>query len=186
MRHIPVLLNEVLESLQLESGDNIVDCTLGDAGHSQEILKKTGPKGKLLGIDADPEAILRAKKFLSEYGDRAVLARSNFSKLTQVASDESFAPVQGILIDLGWSTPQFQDRGRGFSFTQDEPLDMRYEPQSGEETASDVVNESSATELAKIFKEYGEEKLAKEIATDIVDFRKKKKITTTGLHTEKS
>lgn len=185
-RHVPVLLNEVIESLKLKPGMNIVDCTLGDAGHSEIILKATGPNGKLLGIDADPESLLRAKQYLYPFGDRVIFARSNFANIKRVVQENDFKSVNGILMDLGWSSPQFEDRGRGFSFLKDEPLDMRY---GGElkitndelriETAADVANNLSVNELEKIFREYGEEKLSKEISIGIVECRRKQEIKTT-------
>ncbi len=166
MRHVPVLLNQVLESLQLKPGMNVVDGTLGDAGHAEEILKLTAPDGKYLGIDADPESILRAKKFLHEFADRTTFVRDNFVGLKDLVEKEKFQPVDGILLDLGWSTPQFEERKRGFSFqNREEPLDMRYDKLmecehkvAGEYyescTAASVLNNQPTKELERIFKEY--------------------------------
>ena len=171
MRHVPVLLNEVIESLQLKPGFNIIDCTLGDGGHTEKILEHIGPTGKVLGIDADPEAILQAKKYLYNFQDQVSFARENFSELKKIATENNFFPVQGILIDLGWSSPQFEERGRGFSFAHpEEPLDMRY---FGESTgsAADVLNTRTEKELIRIFEEYGEEKLSKKIAEEIINER---------------
>ena len=212
MRHVPVLLTEVLDLLQPKSGQNFIDCTLGDAGHAEAILEKTSPNGKLLGIDADPESLLRAKQNLYRFEGRAVFARDNFVNLTKIIAEHNFGPVNGILLDLGWSSPQFEERGRGFSFEGDEPLDMRYDPNCHSErglaadeesrnktttrsldyarddnyvgqrsfttfrmtsgTAADVVNNYSESELIRIFKLYGEEKLSSEIAGAIVEERK--------------
>lgn len=187
MRHIPVLLNETIDSLQLKPGMNVVDCTLGDAGHAEKILTATSPNGKLLGIDADPEAVLRAKQFLYSFEDRVIFARDNFTHLQEIIEREKFYPVNGILFDLGWSSPQFEERGRGFSFAKDEGLDMRYSPAINNEqlttnnkTAADIVNKSDQPELERIFKEYGEEKLSREIAGAIVEARKKEPIERTG------
>lgn len=191
MRHIPVLLDEVLELLQLKPGMNIVDCTLGDGGHAEAMLEKIGPKGKLLGIDADPESLLRAKQYLYRFGDQVTYVRNNFVHLKRIAVEQQLAPVSAILMDLGWSSSQFEERGRGFSFAKDEPLDMRYDAsqkskvqsQKSENdgaTAADIVNTHSEQELAKIFKQYGEEKLSKEIASAIVEHRKKQPIERTG------
>ncbi len=179
MRHEPVLMKETLESLDLKPNDNVIDCTLGDAGHSEAMLEKITPKGKLLGIDLDTEAVLRAKRFLYRFADRAVVVRDNFSNLKEIAEKNSFKPVDAILMDLGWSSPQFSERGRGFSFQTDEPLDMRYST-TEKETAADIVNNGGEQELAGIFKNFGEEKLNKEIAEAIVDFRKIKRIEKTG------
>jgi 16S rRNA (cytosine1402-N4)-methyltransferase len=181
MRHVPVLLKEVIESLQLKPGMNVVDCTLGDAGHSEEMLKHTAPDGRLLGIDADPESLLRAQQFLRESHDRITLVRENFSHLQDIIRDTSFGPVDGILMDYGWSSPQFAERGRGFSFQNpDEPLDMRYAQGSGNQTAADIVHTYDEKELEKILREYSEEKLSKEIAKAIVESRKNKQIETVG------
>jgi 16S rRNA (cytosine1402-N4)-methyltransferase len=179
MRHIPVLLNESIEALQLKPGSSVVDCTLGDAGHAEEILKRTAPEGKLLGIDADPEAILRASKYLHEFGERVKLVRNNFINLKQIIETEKFGPVQGILLDLGWSSPQFEERGRGFSFQKDEPLNMRFDGNHGL-TAADIVNNEEEKELERIFRNYGEEKLAGRIAEAIYKYRKRVKIEKTS------
>ncbi len=171
MRHVPVLLSETIEALKLKSGMHVIDCTLGDAGHAEAILEATAPNGKLLGVDADPEAILRAKQFLYRFGDRVVFVRDNFSGLGESVSRLAFGPVHGIIMDLGWSSPQFEERGRGFSFQKDEPLDMRYG--GGESTtAADVVNVTREDELERIFREYGEEKLSKEIARAMIEKRR--------------
>ena len=179
MRHEPVLMKEILESLDLKSNDNVVDCTLGDAGHSEAMLEKIAPKGKLLGIDLDTEAVLRAKRFLYRFEDRVIIARDNFSNLKLIIEKNDFKPVNGILMDLGWSSPQFAERGRGFSFQTDEPLDMRYSV-TDKETAADIVNNGGEQELAGIFKSFGEEQLSKEIAKAIVDARKNKAIEKSG------
>jgi 16S rRNA (cytosine1402-N4)-methyltransferase len=181
------MLNEMIEGLNLRSNINVVDCTLGDAGHSEAILEKTGPEGRLLGIDADPESVLRAKQYLYRYGTRAVFARSNFSDLKQAVSNANFGPVHGILFDLGWSTPQFAERGRGFSFETDEPLDMRYsgeQPGAPTMTAADIVNTYEKKDLERILRQFGEEKFAAAIADKIVRTRAEAKIEKTGQLTE--
>lgn len=180
MRHVPVLLAEVLASLQPKPNQKFIDGTVGDAGHSEKILEATSPNGLLLAIDADPESLLRAKQNLYTFGDRVSYARANFSELERIVADQQFGLVQGILLDLGWSSPQFAERGRGFSFLQDEPLDMRYGGASEEMTAAAIINNVDKTELERIFKEYGEENLSKEIAEAIIEFRKNKPIEKTG------
>ena len=190
MKHVPVLPTETIDSLQLKSGSNVIDCTLGDAGHSEAMLEKIAPSGKLLGIDLDLEAILRAKRFLYRFEDKAILVRDNFANLKNIVEKNEFGPINAILMDLGWSTPQFEERGRGFSFLTDEPLDMRYD--SGEMlktegeslTAADVVNSYSENDLSVIFKNLGEEQLSREIAKAITIYRKNKKIEKTGELTE--
>lgn len=179
MRHIPVLIKEVVEFLQLKPGMKVVDCTLGDAGHSEAMLEAISPKGLLLGIDADPEAILRAKRFLYRFGERVIFARDNFVNLSSVAAKENFGSADAVLLDLGWSTPQFAERGRGFSFSGDEPLDMRFDPNTGV-TAADIINNSSEEELKNILKNYGEEKLSAEIAAMICEKSKIHKLEKTG------
>ena len=182
MRHVPVLLKEVLESLRLRSRMDVVDCTIGDAGHAEAILAKTVPDGRLLAIDADPESLLRAKKNLYSAGNRVTFVRDNFVELKKIIEREKFGPVSAILIDLGWSSPQFAERGRGFSFEKDESLDMRYggEPQGEYATAADVLNKGAEEELEKIFREYGEERLSREIAKGVVDARKQQSIERTN------
>ncbi|TSC84766.1 MAG: Ribosomal RNA small subunit methyltransferase H [Parcubacteria group bacterium Gr01-1014_13] len=182
-RHVPVLSQEAIDYLQLKPNQNVIDCTLGDAGHSEAMLQKIAPKGKLLGIDLDAEAVLRSKRFLYSFEDRAIIVRDNFANLKTIAEKNDFKQINGILMDLGWSTPQFEERGRGFSFSKDEPLDMRYST-TEQETVADIVNSYSENDLAGIFKNFGEEKLNKEIAEAIVDFRKIKKIEKTGELTE--
>ena len=183
MRHVPVLSQEAIDYLQLKPNQNVIDCTLGDAGHSEAMLEKIAPKGKLLGIDLDAEAVLRSKRFLYSFADRVIIVRDNFANLKTIAEKNDFQKINAILMDLGWSTPQFEERGRGFSFSKDEPLDMRYST-TEQETAADIVNNYSENDLAGIFKNFGEEKLNKEIAEAIVDFRKIKKIEKTGELTE--
>lgn len=185
-RHTPVMLNEVIQSLQLKPGMNVVDCTLGDGGHAEAILEKIGPKGKLLGIDADVEALLQAKRFLYKFDKQLVVERDNFVNLKQILEKNNFGPVGAILMDLGWSSQQFMERGRGFSFLKDELLDMRYDikseilnPKSENKTATWILNNESEEELEKIFHLYGEERLSREISKAIVEARKKKIIEKT-------
>ena len=186
MRHAAVLVDEVIEMLRLEEGMHIIDCTLGDAGHAEKILESIGETGKYLGIDVDPEAIVRAKHFLHTYRTQTLFARDNFVHIKKIVKGTGFSPVNGILLDLGWSTPQFEERGRGFSFLQsDEPLDMRFGSDVANsssdvpsKTAADILHTHSADQLAQIFADYGEEKWSKEIAQDIVLCREKKAIAT--------
>ncbi len=181
MRHISVMLDQVLEVLNLKPGMRVVDGTLGDAGHAEAALKKIAPNGRLLGIDADPEALIRAKEFLSAFEDRVVLVRGNFANMKSIVKQEDFFPVQAILLDLGWSTPQFAERNRGFSFHLNEPLDMRYSgfSEEGKPTAAQLLEQKSTQELEQIFESFGEEKLSHEIAQAICEKRKEKKIETT-------
>lgn len=191
-RHVPVLLNETRDALALKPDAHVVDGTLGDAGHAEDILRQTSPNGKLIGIDADPESLLRAKKFLHVFGDRVTFVRDNFVGLADIVRDTKIEPIHGVLLDLGWSTPQFEERQRGFSFQKPgEPLDMRYDKQKQCDhtvedayydpcTAASIVNGESEKELTRIFKQYGEERFAKEIAQAIVEKRSEYDIETVG------
>ena len=177
MRHIPVLKDEVLDSIPVKSDLKVVDCTLGDAGHSELILEKIEGQGKLLGIDADVESVLRAKRFLYRFEDQTIFVRDNFKNLSKILKENNFEGADFILADFGWSTPQFKERGRGFSFEGEEPLDMRYSI-TQDKTAKYFVNNLSVEELAKIFTDFGEEKFAKDIAVGIGRQRKTKEIDT--------
>ncbi len=179
MQHVPVLLEEVITALNLAPGKNVVDCTLGDGGHSSVILEGTAPDGKLLGFDADPESLKRASERLSAVADRTTLVNKNFVHLAEVIEAEGFGPVDGILMDLGWSSPQFADRGRGFSFQNEEPLDMRFSPEDQELTAAELLNTWTAAEIEEILTEYGEERQAKRIAQKVKDTRKNQPYETT-------
>ncbi len=168
MRHQPVLTQEVLEGLQLQPGMVVVDGTLGDGGHALTMLERIGPEGKLIGIDADSEAILRAKKILSKHKN-VTFVRDNFKNLSQILRGEL---VDAILLDLGWSMPQFKERGRGFSFEGDEPLDMRFDPTAGK-TAAELIAGAKESELQRILHKYGEEPRSKAIAKAIHKARPK-------------
>jgi 16S rRNA (cytosine1402-N4)-methyltransferase len=149
--HEPVMLAEALEALAVRPGGHYVDCTLGRGGHTTAILERGG---QVLALDADPAAIAQAPD-----GVRAFHAY--FDRLEEAAAD--FAPVDGVLFDLGLSSPQLEDPARGFSFAKDGPLDMRFDPTQGQPAAS-IVNHSSVDELARIFREYGEEPRARLMA----------------------
>lgn len=182
MRHVPVLMNEVLGQLDCKPGMRVIDCTLGDAGHAEQILKRIMPDGKLLGIDADQEAIERAKNFLSSFKKHITIVCDNFAHIADIAEAHGFTSVDAVLMDLGWSTPQFEERGRGFSFERGEPLDMRYSGESDKhkQTAAEIINNFNQKELNNLFRKYGEEKFSKEIAEVIVEKRKQKKIENTS------
>src|SRR3989338_5843674 len=170
MRHTPVLLQEVVEGLNLAPGKYVVDCTLGDAGHAEAILRATAPSGKLLGIDADPVARQRAQEFLHEYRDRVIMVQRSFTYLQEIIAEHHGAQVDVVLFDLGWSMQQVKERGRGFSFMADEPLDMRYDPTSSM-TAGELINTSTPDELTRLLRLYGEEARAREIARELIAAR---------------
>lgn len=183
--HVPVLMKEVLEYLQPNPDQNFVDCTIGDAGHGVEILKRIAPNGRLLGIDADPEAIAEIKNQKSKIKDfdRLVLAQGNFRDLASVVealrkAQDIKLPIHGILLDLGFSSSTLE-RGRGFTFLKDELLDMRFDTSKGIR-AAEIVNGWNQKQLAELLEEYGEEKLARQIAVKIVAERKNKPIVTSG------
>jgi 16S rRNA (cytosine1402-N4)-methyltransferase len=170
MRHVPVLLHEVIDALDLSHNKHIIDGTLGDGGHSEAILEATGPSGRLLGIDTDPESLLRAKQYLHRFASQTIYARENFTELKRIVTETKFKPVDGILLDLGWSSPQFAERGRGFSFELDEPLDMRLSgaSDSSRMTCAEILNTATESELYEVLYRYGEERFSEEIAAAIV------------------
>ncbi len=177
-KHIPVLLNEVMDGLNIRPDGIYVDGTLGGAGHSLEIVKKLSTKGRLIGIDQDEVALSKAKEVLQNYEDRVSLVHSNYEYFDQVLDDLGIEQVDGILLDIGVSSYQFDEGGRGFSYQSDAPLDMRMDTTSPL-TAGDIINEYSETELQEILFRYGEESWAKRIVEFIVKARKQKTIETT-------
>jgi len=168
--HVPVLLDEVIAGLQPQRGGYFVDCTVGLGGHAAAILEKISPSGRLLGIDADPEAIKLSQDKLSDYGEAVTLVNDNFVNLEAICKRYHFHPVDGILFDLGVSSLQLDTAERGFSFHLDAPLNMRFDPGQGL-TASDIVNSFSEQELAKLIEKYGEERHSRRIARYIVQNR---------------
>lgn len=167
LTHIPVLYQEVLAGLRVEPGGRYIDGTVGGGGHARGILIASAPRGKLLGIDADPRAVALAGQKLAEFGKRVTLVQGNFVDLEEIALRHGFRPVDGILLDLGLSSLQLEAAERGFSFQLDGPLDMRFDP-SQTTTAADLVNMLSEQELADILFRYGEEPQARRIARAIV------------------
>lgn len=177
--HLPVLASEVVQGLKLKSGGVYVDCTLGGGGHSELILKGTGPDGYLVALDQDPEALGAAQKRLAPYMSRTVFVRSNFSRLAEVLSELGIVAVDGVLFDLGTSSYQLDNPARGFSYQHDAPLDMRMAPER-ETTAATLVNNMTAEALSEIIKKYGEERWASRIAEFICAERQRHPIETTG------
>jgi 16S rRNA (cytosine1402-N4)-methyltransferase len=168
--HVPVLVDEVITALQPRRGGHFVDCTVGLGGHAAAILEKVSPSGRLLGIDADPEAIRISQDKLSDYGEAVTLVNDNFINLEAICKRYHFHPVDGILFDLGVSSLQLDTAERGFSFHLDAHLDMRFNPEQGL-AASDIVNRFSEQELAKLIERYGEERHSRRIARHIVQNR---------------
>lgn len=191
--HVPVMLEEVLTFLQPVPGGHYIDGTLGGGGHTAALLTHSAPDGRVLGIDTDTQALARVRERLSDYvnNGRLVLVHGNFADMDRIAKETGFAPsgaqdkeqrghgVQGILLDLGFSSDQMDDPQRGFSFGSDGPLDMRLD-QSIVRSAAVIVNTASEQELADIFWRYGEETRSRQIARRIVRERAKSEITRTA------
>ena len=176
--HVPVLTKELIELLEPRASQNFIDCTVGSGGHTKAILEKTAPRGKVLAIDQDIESIKIAKKTLRNSHSRVTFIQGNFADLSEIARKEKFRKVKGIIFDLGYSSDQLQEGGKGLSFQKTEPLDMRYDAQI-QKTAAKIINYASRQELERILKEYGEEKFARQIAETIVQKRRDKQINTT-------
>ncbi|MBM4347854.1 MAG: 16S rRNA (cytosine(1402)-N(4))-methyltransferase RsmH [Deltaproteobacteria bacterium] len=177
-KHIPVMVEEVMDLLRCEPGRIYVDGTLGGGGHAEEILKRTGPDGLLIGMDWDKEAINEAEKRLKPYGSRARLFRESFIHLPEILKTMKIQTVDGILLDLGLSSIQLEKEERGFSFRGEGPLDMRMDERKAH-TAAELLNGLPLAELESIIFEYGEERWAKRIAKAIVSEREQEPIQTT-------
>ncbi len=177
--HVPVLLDEVVQALRLKPGGRYIDGTVGGGGHARRILELTSPGGRLLGVDRDPRALAAAGETLGEFGARVDLRHGNFSEIDRLARSAGYFPADGVLLDLGVSSPQLDEAERGFSYQQDAPLDMRMDPGSGPR-ARDLVNGLPEAELARVIGEYGEERWASRIAAFIARRRDEAPIETTG------
>ena len=178
--HKSVLLYETVDSLNIKPDGIYVDGTLGGGGHAYEVLKRLGPKGRLIGIDQDADAIQAASGRLKEYGEKATIVRSNYRNIKEVLSSLGIGKVDGIYLDLGVSSYQLDTAERGFTYREeDAPLDMRMD-QRGSETAADIVNTYSESELYRIIRDYGEDRFAKNIAKHIVKRRQEKLFETAG------
>jgi 16S rRNA (cytosine1402-N4)-methyltransferase len=173
--HIPVLLKDVLEFLDVHREGVYIDCTLGLGGHSLEILR-TNPKAHVIGFDIDEKSLILAKERLQPFADRLSLYHSDYRYIPDLNID--FSEIKGILIDLGMSSFQLDSPERGFSYLHDGPLDMRMD-QRNNFTASKVINKYSEPKLAQVFRDYGELRQAKRLAHEIVSRRKRDKIETT-------
>ena len=176
-KHVSVLLDECINALNIKEDGIYVDCTLGGAGHSSEIVKRLSSDGRLIGFDQDKHALKAAGERLKDYKN-VTYVHSNFYAIYDVLTDLGIDGVDGILMDLGVSSYQLDNGERGFSYMQDAPLDMRMNREN-EFSAYEIVNTYSEEELYRIIKEYGEEKFAKRIASFIVKNREEKNIETT-------
>lgn len=177
--HIPVLLNEVIEGLKIRPDGIYADGTVGGGGHSCEIAARLSDQGRLIGIDRDEDAVRAAGERLSVYGNRAQVVRGNYLDMTEILDGLGIHGVDGILLDLGVSSHQFDDAERGFSYRNDAPLDMRMDRRD-ELTAYNVVNDYTEAELFRVIRDYGEDRFAKNIAKHIVLERARKPIETTA------
>jgi len=171
-----VLVDEVAWLLRPRHGGWVIDGTVGMAGHAETILEQSGPDVRLLGLDLDPEAVDRARARLARFADRVRLRRASFRDLDAIAAAEGVTAARSILLDLGVSSYQLDESGRGFSFSADDPLDMRLDPSSAH-TAAALLNELPEAELARILFEYGDERHARRIARVIV---RRRPLATTG------
>lgn len=177
--HTTVLLKETVDGLNIKDDGIYVDCTLGGAGHSEYILSQLSDKGKLYAFDQDDTAIAHAKERLAAYGEKITFIKSNFLYLQEELTELGVEKVDGVLYDLGVSSPQLDTPERGFSYHHDAPLDMRMD-KDAQISAYDVVNHWPYAELVKIFFKYGEEKFSKQIARKIEATREAAPIKTTG------
>ncbi len=165
--HEPVMLSETLDALQVIPGGRYIDATVGEGGHAGAILRAASPGGQLMGIDADPEAIASAKVRLAEFGSTVRLVNENFVEMQAVATRYGFAPVHGVLMDLGVSSLQLDREARGFSFRRSDPLDMRFSA-IGSVDANRIVNTYSERELGDLIFRFGDERASRRIASAIV------------------
>ncbi len=177
-QHVPVLADEVLEQLQVQPNGNYVDCTFGLGGHSRAILSRLGADGRLLAMDRDPSAVAAGHELAAE-DERVTVEQARFSELADVLQCcWQGRPVDGILADLGVSSPQLDDAARGFSFSHDGPLDMRMDPASGS-SAADWLSRAQEREIAQVLRRFGEEKAARKIAGAICRHRQQAPIRST-------
>ncbi|MBW1988478.1 MAG: 16S rRNA (cytosine(1402)-N(4))-methyltransferase RsmH [Deltaproteobacteria bacterium] len=180
VRHVPVMLAETLEFLSPKPGHTVCDCTLGGAGHAAAVLERITPGGLLIGLDRDPAAIERGAAALAAFGDSVRLVHANYGQLPGVLESLGVDAVDGLVADLGLSTHQLFESGRGFSFGSDEPLDMRMDPSAGIPTAADLVNAEPEAKLADILYRFGEERRSRAIARRIAAARRKGRIETSA------
>jgi 16S rRNA (cytosine1402-N4)-methyltransferase len=176
--HVPVMLNETIELLDVKPGGRYIDATFGGGGHSRAILERCAPQGELLALDADPAAVERGCSMAREFPTRLAVIHANFAFVRDVAREHGFEKVNGILFDLGLSSFQFDEHERGFSLHADVRLDMRLDPTAEGPTAWEIVNEWPQDQIANVIYQYGEERRSRRIARAIVDRRDQNPIET--------
>lgn len=179
LKHVPVLLDEVVALLEPEPGQIFIDGTVGGGGHARLVAEAIGPGGRLIAIDRDADTLLRARSTLSEFGDVVTFVYDDFRHLRRILSDLEVGGVHGVLLDLGVSSFQLDEPVRGFTYRVDAPLDMRMDTRTTT-TAADLVNNLSVGDLTRILREYGEERWAPRIARAIVARRETEPFETTG------
>jgi 16S rRNA (cytosine1402-N4)-methyltransferase len=177
VQHVPVLLDEVRELLQPQRGGTFVDCTVGLGGHARMVLEHGATR--LIGIDRDPDALVMARAALKSFGDRVALVHADYRDLDAVLDAQGVTAVSGVLADLGVSSMQLDQDGRGFSFRRDEPLDMRMDRTQGE-TAAEMIDRVDEKDLADVIYQFGEERRSRQVARAIVAARQQAPIETTG------
>lgn len=177
-QHVPVLLKETIELLNLRPGDKVIDGTVGLGGHAKVILKRIQPGGRLLALDRDPRQIEAARTNLADYTAQIIFINDSYANLAQHAYVQGFTSSSAVLLDLGYSSVHVDDPARGFSFQSKGPLDMRYDP-TGDLIAEEIINEWPEKELNRLFQIYGEEHLASRFSRAIVEQRKRGRIKTT-------
>ncbi|MCA9574602.1 MAG: 16S rRNA (cytosine(1402)-N(4))-methyltransferase RsmH [Polyangiales bacterium] len=177
--HVPVLYEETLEALELRPGAVYADCTMGGAGHSEGILQRSAPDGRLIALDRDPAALAAGRARLAPYESRVSIVHASFDALPRVLDELGVARVHGVLADVGVSSPQLDHAERGFSFGQDGPLDMRMDTSSGE-TAAELIARLDADELADVIYQLGEERRSRPIARSIKNAQAEGRLGTTS------
>lgn len=176
-QHTPVLLEEVITALDPKPHQFFIDCTLGGGGHARKILERTGPNGGMLGIDRDSNALAIARQNLASFQDRVIFVHSSYADVREIVHKHAVDSVAGILCDLGLSSDQLDNTERGFSYESEDTLDMRFDTKNTSETAHDILMNYSSEQLEEIFKEYGEERMARPIARAIAQQRSSIEIT---------
>jgi len=177
--HIPVMMDEVINYLNLRPGQIIIDATIGTGGHSKAILERIGPEGRLIGIDRDEDSLAVSRERLREFGDRLTLVHGNFVDINEILEDLNIRKVDGALFDLGVSSFQLEDPNRGFSFQNEGPLDMRLD-RSSYISAYDLVNNLNEEEISAILWNFGEERWHNRIAHILIKERERQPIATTS------